>query len=257
MSISFSKLGQEGRLGNQMFQAASTIGIAAKNNTQAVFPPWAYNKWFNNSLPQGPQLPNTVYEKQYTYQEFPDIDNHDIFGWLQTKRYWEHCESLIHEQFSFKPSVKDKLINKYFYLLTLPKIGIHVRRGDYVNNPNYHILTIEYYKQALEKYFSDRLYRLLVFSDDIEYAKEMLQSIPNCMYINGLEDIEDMCLMSMCDNWIIANSTFSWWGAYLGSINGGKVIRPTNHFEGEEKKRNSIEDLYPKEWIGFDYLNNI
>ncbi len=252
--ISFSKLGQEGRLGNQLFQAASTIGIATQLNTKAVFPDWKYNKWFDVPLPQGPLLPSTVYEKEYPHHNFA-LDNHDVFGWLQTKKYWEHCEPLIRAQFSFRHEVKNKLKSLYTVLSSYT-VAIHIRRGDYVNNSNYHSLPAEYYIKALSKYFKG-LYRILVFSDDIEYAKKMLISIPNCLYISGLEDIEDMCLMSMCDNWIIANSSFSWWGAYLGSINGGKVVRPTHHFEGQQKKLNDISDLYPPEWKAFDYLNNI
>ena len=104
----------------------------------------------------------------------------------------------------------------------IDKVSLHVRRGDYNGNSFYVSLTgTDYYKKAMAE-FPGR--KFLVFSDDIEWCKKQ-ELFKDCDFSEGLDELGDMNLMMKCDGHIIANSTFSWWGAYLGK---GKVVAPSN-----------------------------
>lgn len=212
--LTFSQLGKWGRLGNQMFQIASTIGIATKNYSYYGFPKWEYQEYFKNPLP--------VFTEELPRLEIPwgyhDIieDNVDLHGYLQSEKYFEHCKGLVRHYFKFKDT------------LQMPEnsVSLHVRRGDYDDNCH-PLLGMEYYEKAL-KLVSGTVY---IFSDDIEEAEKMLGS--SFIYVKGNDPIKELQMMSLCKQHIIANSSFSWWGAWLG---GGKTIAP-------------------KRWFGENYLN--
>ena len=102
---------------------------------------------------------------------------------------------------------------------------------------------MDYYKSALDLFDSDR--EVIIFSDDTEWCKEQeLFADDRFAVAEGGDQFYDLCLMSMCDDFIIANSTFSWWGAWLG--NRGKVIAPKNWFG--ETLGHDTKDLYCKGW---------
>ena len=123
-------------------------------------------------------------------------------------------------------------------------IALHIRRGDFVwNNKNHPPLSLDYYKSALELFDSDR--EVIIFSDDTEWCKEQeLFADDRFAVAEGGDQFYDLCLMSMCDDFIIANSTFSWWGAWLG--NRGKVIAPKRWFG--ETLGHDTKDLYCEGW---------
>jgi len=247
--ITFSNLGNLGRLGNQMFQIASTIGIAANNGTYADFPIWKYEEYFKLKVgSKNFKKYNTeVKESAFHYTEFnlPGLGNYDIKGYLQSYKYWIAHEKQIKTLFEFTNELTTKCQSK------LPQndrqnIAIHIRRGDYVGNPSHYNLSIRYYLNALD-YFNYSDYNLCFFSDDIEFAKWHFECLPNAYFISGTE-IEDLCTMTLCDHFIIANSSFSWWAAYLGNKPHSIIIRPKEHFAGNQLKHD-IKDLYPINWI--------
>ena len=261
--ISYSNLGREGHgnLGNQMFQIASCIGLADRFGTEAGFPIWKYDVYFENELPSGQSKHKTV-EKFFHY----DIDQFgydcDINGWLQSEKYFRHSYDKVREQFKFKESFIKQCRDK-FRIFDRQTIAISVRRGDYVNNPNYALLPIRYYLTALEYFFygkglkanwSD--YNIVIFSDDIPYCKIHFGCLPNVHFANG-NDIEQLCLMSQCDNFIIANSTFSWWGAWLGEKDDSIIIRPNYHFGFDFSLKNNAKDYYPARWKCFDHYKKL
>lgn len=103
----------------------------------------------------------------------------------------------------------------------IDKVSLHVRRGDYVGNSFYiDLMETDYYQRAMAE-FPGR--KFLVFSDDIEWCKKQ-DIFKDCEFSEGRKPLEDLNLMMTCDGHIIANSTFSWWGAYLGK---GKVVAPS------------------------------
>lgn len=113
----------------------------------------------------------------------------------------------------------------------ISQVAIHVRRGDYVNNPFYvDLMTTGYYERAMALFPNESF---LVFSDDIEWCKEQ-EIFKGCEFIHGTE-IEDLNMMAGCKGIIMANSSFSWWAAYLSK---GKVIAPKEWYaDGAERTK--------------------
>jgi len=251
--VSYSNLGTRGHgnLGNQLFQIASCIGIAKHFGAEAAFPAWEYEKYFENPLPKGYSKGGTIKENHFHFA-FEQFDNDcDITGWLQSEKYFERSKVEVRKQLKFKWKFLGDLMAENKEWFEKDTIAISVRRGDYVNNPNYALLPINYYIGALLKEFPDyHNYNIIIFSDDMEYCKLHFQCLPNVYYAEG-NAIEQLCLMSLCDHFIIANSTFSWWGAWLGEKEHSKVIKPNYHFGYEFGKLNNAKDYYPERWNPF------
>ena len=123
-------------------------------------------------------------------------------------------------------------------------ISLHVRRGDYVTNPNHPTQNMDYYENALS-YFGNE--SVIIFSDDPEWCKsqDLFSSDRFSISENNTTEF-DLCLMSMCKYHIIANSSFSWWGAWLAKSK--KVIAPSNWFGGSCSNK-SPKDMYCDGWI--------
>lgn len=247
--ITFPLLGRMGKLGNQLFQIASMIGIAEANKQQLSLPKWNYSKYFKASLPEGICKGQKIPEKHYHFDQsllHLGTGNYEINGWLQSEKYWQHCKEKVLRQFEFNAETK-LAVSKY---TTTNTVAISVRRGDFVNNPNYFQIPITYYINAYYKHFEGM--NIIVFSDDIKYCKKHLHLLPNVRFADNLSDIEQLCLMSQCEAHIISNSTFSWWGAYLSQ--SAKVIRPERNIDGPLAKDNDEKDYWLPTWQIFkDY----
>jgi hypothetical protein len=123
---------------------------------------------------------------------------------------------------------------------------LHVRRGDYCTLAEHHpTQSIDYYKAAVEIIGKEATY--FIFSDDIPWCIEQLDWIPNKQFVQGNEPHEDLYLMSFCKSNIIANSSFSWWGAYLNQYKSKQVIVPKRWF-GSAKEHWDTKDLYCADW---------
>lgn len=267
-------IGYNGRLGNQMFQFASLIGIANKNNYEAFVPSQNLEKrpqylfsgetvdtWFE--LPEVfPKIQKFLHpsyisfiqfekqEQQFNFdRSFFNIRNSTtISGYFQTERYFKHVESKVRDLFTFAPEIQEKAEDVFFNIPSdLQRVAIHIRRGDYVNNQQSHPFPgIDYYAKAL-KHFEDKPYIFLIFSDDIEFSNILFGEQENIYYVKE-DSYTSLCLMTMCDHFIIANSSFSWWGAWLARNESKRVIAPSTWF-GPALSQNNTEDLYCKEWI--------
>ena len=148
-------------------------------------------------------------------------------GFWTNKLDLEKNEKYIQKIFKFKKKFIQK--NKLKYKInTKNSISIHVRRTDYKNkNNDFIILDIKYYKKAIEHIFkkiNDPIF--FIFSDDIKWCEKNLNFINNKYYIKSKKDYEDLYLMSKCKHNIIANSTFSWWAAYLNNNKNKIIITP-------------------------------
>ena len=263
MTVAFNHLGKLGQLGNQMFQYAATKGVASKldvpfmiPNHREVFDDGIGNRYtillFNAfkltsaSLLGTLRTENYVQENGFTFNKdlfkIDKTENCSLYGFFQTEKYFKHIEKQIRKDFTFKDEIKDEcddLIKQF----TNP-IALHIRRGDFVwNNKNHPPLGLDYYESALKLFDSDR--EVIIFSDDTEWCKEQeLFANDRFAVAEGGDQFYDLCLMSMCDDFIIANSTFSWWGAWLG--NRGKVVAPKQWFG--EALDHDTKDLYCKGW---------
>ena len=175
-------------------------------------------------------------------------DSVNLIGYYQSEKYFEHCEDEIKKIFTFKPKIKVKALEK------IPKVihdtvGIHVRVGDYLGLQQYHpVCDADYYSEAM-KHFQDKNYYFLIFSDNIDYCKEMFGESENILYISNNEPQVDMCMMSICEHNVIANSSFSWWAAWLNKSQDKKVIAPKKWFGPAYDGVNHTKDIYCKEWI--------
>ncbi len=253
--ITFSKIEKKGNLGNQLFQIASTIGIAKKYGHDFGFVNWQFNKYFQTELPLviGDDFVS-LEEQSFEYHNW-DIknENYDIEGWLQTEKYFDI--PYTKELFSFKKAFQNKVKEKYKEAFAKKTILISIRRGDFVDHPDYFQISIKFYLDALAFHFKkwEKVYNLIVLSDDIEYCKFHFNFLPNTYFGEGLNGIEQLCLGSLCDDFIISNSTFSWWSAWLGEKEKSKVICPIKNFRGKKDKMSNDKDFFPDRWNKFDY----
>jgi hypothetical protein len=268
--ITFIDIGAHGRLGNQMFQFASTYGIAKKLGYDVAFPlenittpsvedfKDGITREVYFDIPNVFEIPkellkpksDIVYNKeaQEPYFHFsPDLftipDSTNIKGYYQTEKYFEHCKNEILDIFTFKSHIKRKALELFPKVIT-DTVGIHVRVGDYAGLQMYHpICEPDYYASAMT-YFTDKNYYFLIFSDNIDYCKDIFGESENIIYICNNEPEVDMCLMSMCEHNVIANSTFSWWAAWLNKNPNKKVIAPKKWFGPAYEGVNNTKDIY-------------
>ena len=271
--ITFSKIGHFGRLGNQLFQFSSTYGIANKLGYNVSFPienckepniehfkdGITRNVYFD--IPRIFDIPDNLLtskvnnETKYQIQEpyfhfcedlFSIPDFSDIVGYYQSEKYFIHCESNLRDILQFKDSIKTKA-EKIFTNINEQTVSIHIRVGDYIGLSDHHpICEPEYYQNAIQ-YFTDKNYYFLIFSDNIQYSRDIFGESDNILYIEGNDPEVDMCMMSMCDHNIIANSSFSWWAAWLNNKKDKIVVAPKKWF-GPAYSFQNTNDLYCKEW---------
>ena len=240
--ITFSSLGNYGRLGNQMFQYASIIGIAKKNGYDYCFPLHrsSLSKWFDLTAKDQIYVGNIFHEKMFRFDStlFDLSDNTDYFGYFQTEKYFEHCSSFIKNEFKFKNEIKQK-VDEWFKDKNDSYISVHIRRGDYLNSPTFHpVPKIEWYIEAMKSFPNKKF---LFFSDDLDWCK---QTFPEHEFSPFDTEGEDMYAMSKCNGHIIANSSFSWWGAWLGK---GKTIAPKTWFGPHGPQ--DWQDIYCSDWV--------
>lgn len=277
--IGYNRLGTNGRLGNQMFQYASLRGIAANNNLDWCIPPHDTPNYANYGLFDAFKLKNldhtglingpTYDEPGFDFDEelFNNCpDNINIDGYRQSEKYFKHIENSIREDFEFNDEIYEpckEFMNQFNENIIL----LHVRRGDNIGRPDWYPMpTVDHYEYLLKKYFSDDQ-PVLICSDDLEWVKEQKLFSSDRFYLsetrvyyshqtlNGAGQMEkslvpyyDLCLMSMCSDAIIANSSLSWWGAWLQKNPNKKIITQSPWF-GERLSFNNTKDLIPESWI--------
>jgi hypothetical protein len=276
--LACNQLGNNGRLGNQMFQYAALRGIAHRRGFDYCIPPfdsqgidnYGLGDAFGIESPHGVLNLSSVGEPHFHYsEEFHNNcpDNVTLVGYFQSEKYFEEIENQIRKDFTFKKDIFEPCKDFIDQFGGEEIIFLHVRRGDpnlvdrrgfkwaYVNCSDQHpVQPLEYYESALRE-FSDDI-PVLVFSDSIEWCKEQdffqpdrfMFSEPEDKYSDGaLVPYVDLCLMSLCSHAIIANSSMSWWGAWLIQNPNKKVIAPKMWF-GSSYAQNDTKDIYCKSW---------
>lgn len=259
--LAFNHLGQLGRLGNQMFQYASLSGIAARRGYDFGIPPSKFeDEWRSHQLFEVFELTNlpkqnikyldvgnapVVQERFFHFDEalLNQCPNDvSLWGFFQSEKYFKHIENNIREDFTFREHILEpcKEIVENFD----NPVSLHVRRTDYLtNSANHNNLDIDYYEKAL-KHFENR--QIIVFSDDPDWCKKQkLFSDDRFLISESGDNTIDLCLMTFCSGHIIANSSFSWWGAWLA--NSEKVIAPSKWF-GPNNADKETKDLYCDNW---------
>ena len=191
-----------------------------------------------------------VKEQSFTYD--PNIlkCKNDVYleGFWQSEKYFNKIRPILLKEIQLKEDITE---NRYYKQIkqTENPISIHVRRGDYTKTDSEHLtLSLEYYVKGIN-YINNRKKNIsfYIFSDDIEWVKK--QSIftkIEATFIENQKEEVDLMLMSKCKHNIIANSSFSWWGAWLNQNNDKIVIAPSRWFKNEKI---DILDLIPENWI--------
>lgn len=248
----------QGGLGNQMFQWAYGKSLSLKHNTGffidksfynnqsgITFRTYELNKFpfikdydFINNNKKVLQITDNFHFNQFQYDE---NFNYYLNGYWQSEKYFTEYSDIIKEE--LKPS--DEILNKLKRIINGKSVSLHIRRTDYLTSNGFHpVQSTEYYSKALE--IIGDYDQLLIFSDDINWCKNNL-TYKNMIFIENQDNVEDIWLMSLCQHNIIANSSFSWWGAWLNNNENKIIIAPKNWF-GQNSKTND-SDIVPENWI--------
>lgn len=234
------------RLGNQMFQLAALVALAKNNNDDVAFPKWDYAQYFKGDFTPTDFKSKFQFKeygvfegKGFGYSPIPYTKGMSIYGYFQSEKHFISQEETIRDM--FKPATKVMhIVYEKFIRVTnriawdaSPTCAIHVRRGDYVKWPEHHpMVTKEWYWKAMDT-FSENT-QFFIFSDDLAWCIKNIQKPyidtdgPRVTVVEGGTDIEDFFMQQLCGSHIIANSSFSWWAAWLNK--DAKVIAPKMWF---------------------------
>jgi hypothetical protein len=280
--LAFNELGNNGRLGNQMFQYAALRGIAAYKGYDWCIPPYGTKRIDNYSLANCFQLESVkstnqymldrgfapiVYEKQFHFdEELKNLCPNDvsIHGFFQSEKYFSNIKDEIRKDFTFHDDLTIPV--KGFLDELKDPIFLHVRRGDpnlvdsrgfewsYTKCSDQHPpQPLEYYEKALAMFPEDQ--EVVVVSDSPEWVLEQELFKPDRFYVSTPEEkypdgsytpYVDLCIMANCKGGIIANSSLSWWGAWLQN-GAGKIVAPKMWF-GPAYADKDTKDLYCEGW---------
>jgi len=285
--ITFSNLGESGGMCSQLQSYASLIAVAKANNKEIVFSESMFSKgcgikifdllnitpnikpddFFNNFILKDINFHTTKYDE--TLFNLNDL-NYDLKGRFDLYTYWYNDIKDVVSKWKFQDhhqikaidrlnEIKEKLGDK-------PTVSIHIRKGDYnlPQNRPLNIIDQEYYIKAITENFKpSNDYNFIVFSNDIDFAKDMLEG-DNVWFVSpvGIDSYsytssekEDLALLSLCDHHIITNSSYSWWGAYLSKSLNKKIVCPTNWLERNHESSWINGNHFPPSWINIDNKN--
>jgi len=253
-----------GGLCNQMFQIATTYAYAKRHgykygfdldscytpnqgNVSSVYSNTIF-KNIPNVKPYGVEF--KYKESSFGYSEIPDMGDRNILldGYFQSYKYFSDFVDDVKSLFVFPENIINN-VNKYLLgeINNNSTTAIHVRRGDYLKHPNFHMICDkDYYDRAILeilKYVGHT--NFILISDDINWCKNNFSG-DNIYYSPFTNEIEDLYLISKCNNQIISNSTFSWWGAFFCEYNN-TVIAPKKWFGPLGPKEQN--DIIPNNWI--------
>lgn len=248
-----------GRTGNMMFEIAHSYVKSLEYNRQLVIPsressPLSYRNTlfrkidFSIDQTPSPEEVKHVYAP-FTFAELkPEENSPTVFvGYYQSEKYFGKYTEAVKNLFSPPIEFVNKALIDYPFLKHSTVAAINVRRGDYLEQSRRHpVVSIEYVEEAI-KHLPNYDY-LLVTSDDMTWCRENIKG-PKVIYNDPTRywDHEGIWLLSLCDHFIISNSTHSWWGAWLSRSENKTVIAPETWFGpeiGEDPK-----DLYCDSWI--------
>lgn len=176
-----------------------------------------------------------------------------LVGYWQSERYFRDAEQTIRDDFTFRVPMSPRNAGLAEQIQRVDAVSLHVRRGDYVKNPQtaatHGLCSLDYYRSAI-RHVAERVDRpnFFVFSDDVPWVRENLAIDYPCVYVDhnqGAESYNDMRLMSLCRHHIIANSSFSWWGAWLNPAQDKIVVAPKRWFANQT----DVRDLLPQGWV--------
>lgn len=257
------KIKIKGGLGNQMFQYSYGMRLMLIEKKDVIFDTSFYNyneidtyrpfllsKFNIDSSTKFKNIKENLLIKVFNKIKSKVTDN---YGFYQSEKYFKEIEAVIRKEFKLKDPLgitsqeyTDKILG------TKNSVSIHIRRGDYAldtkTNKHHGVCSLDYYQNAI-KHINEKVESptFFIFSDDIEWVKENLK-INDAIYVSNpeIKDYEELILMSTCKHNVIANSSFSWWGAWLNQNPDKIVIAPK---QWTANKTADELDILPKTWI--------
>ena len=282
MTIGMNNLGKNGRLGNQMFQYAALVGIAKNKGYDFRIPDHSNVERFdyyngNHIVCEHHQLQHCFEMlhcgNRYGLIDGDEVELHDVHefceelynecpnhvtlsGYFQSEKYFKNAKKLLKWDFRFKEQIVEEVERNYQKYLNEHPVSIVVRNFnstfDYPGSDNNHCnLSFDYFRKAIEIFGRDRTY--IICSNNIELCKQQEIFKGGNFIFNDINPTNcykahfDLCLISKCKDFIISNSTFSWWGSWLGSDVDKRVISPDKWY-GPGLSNISTKDLIPEEW---------
>jgi hypothetical protein len=246
-----------GRLGNQLFQVGLLFAISQRHGYDFYLPHDGETVWecFDLEVPAaGPEGTHRFDEVNgscnYDPRVFEQPDGTSYYGYFQSYRYLEGCETSFARFLRFKFDYRarsEAMLFAYRRRYRRPLVSLHVRRIDYVvpdaENAWGNLASDGYYEQAVRAIGDDVTY--LVFSDDLEWCRRYFDL--ECVEFVDIDHCTSLCLMTGCDVNVVANSTYSWWGAYLNPT--GEVYAPSRWFGPAMPSPNDRQDdIVPPAW---------
>jgi hypothetical protein len=256
----------QGKVGNMMFQIAAIEDMGRRSGLQTAYPhvdenidalkkPQACSSEFNGQKYFG-MFKNFDWHKNlsgdthadrevhvpFEYLQFHPRDYTCYIGYFQSELYFQDREFILN---LFEPALYiQEALEEYRDVIGVNKAAIHVRRGDYIKlNHIYKVLDIDYYSFAMRMLRTIGVKEYLVFSNDTEWCKENFKG-DQFTFIKD-DNLVELFLMSQCAHNIIANSAFSWWGAWLNSNPSRRVIAPKTWFTSSTP---DSRDIIPQSW---------
>lgn len=260
--IGMNKLGKNGRLGNQIFQYASLVGIAKNLNYDFCIPDHSKTIWFDKIINENSitvhrsvyhQLQH-LFEMNYLDGRFGEVDgceidvyqaefceelfnqcpdNSSLLGHFESYYYFKNAEEELRKDFVIREHLLEAATKVHKNKGAKSSVCVNIRRGDYLLFQDHHPPCTEtYYLECMEKLGKDRQY--FIISDDIEWCKKIFigsnfifnDVVPDNIYKPHL----DFAVGVLCDDFIISNSTFSWWISWIGGTKSKKVFIPNPWF---------------------------
>lgn len=267
------------RLGNKLFFYSFLIGLSEKFNRKIILPDyylWKYLKTpptVSNTIGDVEfSLPSDSYDEEYIINYFSNNQNSviNVNAYCQSELTFSNYKEQVYSLLTFKDEYIDNIKTKYSNFFDRPTIGIGIRLGrDMVDNPCFYKIPNNWYIESLNHYFPDweENYNVIVFSDDINMAKEVFKDYnfkysennDTHQFVSGVDNsekgMEHLILGSLMNHFIISQSTFSWWQAWLSKNNpknkDGKVIHTGRNFDGHFSNIMKNKDYYPLSWIEY------
>lgn len=269
--ITNKMLGQHGQLGNQLFQHAALLGIAAVRGYDVAIPwnPIAGKQQGQTELHHfqvtTPHLKPEDAEKitrrywephyHYDYNVFLQPDGTSFEGRFQSEKYFQHIAHHVRREYRLQLDYTDWARGEEYRILQeFPKhalVSVNVRRGDNVTAPrHFRVLSPSYYKRTCDivRKWVGGPCRFLIFSDEPDWCESEMD-LTDAVVIRSPGYLHDLALMINCDHHILAVGTFSWWGAWLGQKLGQLVLAPYPWFrQREDGTQDNTEDVYARGW---------
>lgn len=260
-----------GGLGNQLFQYAVSRHLAEIHNTTlkidlTEFELYKLHKYSLQhfkiieefSSDDDLNAVKEVKEKHFHFnEEFKNISNNVLLrGYWQTEKYFNEITNIIRAEFSVKSELKGRDLEVSKLIADCNAVSLHIRRSDYIPNSYkdqiFDSLSLDYYQRAIADLAQvEKDLKLFIFSDDPEWVKDNVKLDFPVIYVDhntADTNYEDLRLMSLCRHNIIANSSFSWWGAWLNDNKDKRVYAPTEWFNSNVRDLDS-KDIIPDSWI--------